>query len=97
MNILLHVYFLYKLALEFMHKLCEVLYLRKGFIQVFIGISLCFIAPITISQAFNNQDHPFFLIVLIIGTILLVSAIYFGYKGINNLLNGTLGPKDKLN
>ena len=69
-------------------------YLRKGFIQVFIGISLCFI---TISQAFNNQDHPFFLIVLIIGTILLVSAIYFGYKGINNLLNGTLGPKDKLN
>ena len=42
-------------------------YLRKGFIQVFIGISLCFIAPITISQAFNNQDHPFFIIVLIIG------------------------------
>ena len=72
-------------------------YLRKGFIQVFIGISLCFIAPITISQAFNNQDHPFFLIVFIIGTILLVSAIYFGYKGINNILNGTLGPKDKLN
>ena len=72
-------------------------YLRKGFIQVFIGISLCFIAPITISQAFNNQDHPFFIIVLIIGTILLVSAIYFGDKGINNLLNGTLGPKDKLN
>ena len=72
-------------------------YLRKGFIQVFIGISLCFIAPITISQAFNNQDHQFFIIVLIIGTILLVSAIYFGYKGINNILNGTLGPKDKLN
>ena len=72
-------------------------YLRKGFIQVFIGISLCFIAPITISQAFNNQDHPFFIIVLIIGTILLIYAIYYGYKGINNILNGTLGPKNKLN
>ena len=72
-------------------------YLRKGFIQVFIGISLCFIAPITISQAFNNQDHPFFIIVLIIGTILLICAIYHGYKGINNILNGTLGPKNKLN
>ena len=72
-------------------------YLRKGFIQVFIGISLCFIAPITISQAFNNQDHPFFIIVLIIGTILLICAIYCGYKGINNILNGTLGPKNKLN
>lgn len=72
-------------------------YLRKGFIQVFTGISLCFIAPITISQAFNNQDHPFFIIVLIIGTILLICAIYYGYKGINNILNGTLGPKNKLN
>ena len=72
-------------------------YLRKGFIQVFVGISLCFIAPVTVSQAFNNQDHPFFLVVLIIGTILLVLAIFYGYRGINNILNGTLGPKNKLN
>ena len=72
-------------------------YLRKGFIQVFVGISLCFIAPVTVSQAFNNQDHPFFLVVLIIGAILLVLAIFYGYRGINNILNGTLGPKNKLN
>ena len=72
-------------------------YLRKGFIQVFAGISLCFIAPVIVSQAFNNQDHPFFLFVLIIGAILLVLAIIFGYRGINNILNGTLGPKNKLN
>ena len=72
-------------------------YLRKGFIQVFIGISLCFIAPVTVSQAFNNQDHPLFIFVLIIGSILLVFAVYFGYKGIMNILNGTLGPKNKLN
>ena len=72
-------------------------YLRKGFIQVFTGISLCFTAPVIVSQAFNNQDHPFFLIVLIVGAILLVLAIYFGYRGIVNILNGTLGPKNKLN
>ena len=72
-------------------------YLRKGFIQVFTGVSLCFIAPVVVSQAFNNQDHPFFLIVLSIGAVLLILAIYYGYKGIINILNGTLGPKNKLN
>ena len=72
-------------------------YLKKGFIQVFSGISLCFIGPVLVSQAFNHQDHPFFFVVLIIGVILLVLAIYFGYRGISNILNGTLGPKNKLN
>ncbi|MBL6603823.1 MAG: DUF6095 family protein [Bacteroidetes bacterium] len=72
-------------------------YLKKGFIQVFTGISLCFIGPVLVSQSFNNQDHPLFIIVLIIGVIILILAIYFGYRGINNILNGTLGPKNKLN
>ena len=72
-------------------------HLRKGFIQVFVGISLCFIGPVIVSQAFNNQDHPFFLIVLIFGSIILIFAIFYGYKGISNILNGTLGPKNKIN
>jgi hypothetical protein len=70
-------------------------YLRKGFIQVLVGISLCFIGPVIVSQAFNNQDHPFFLIVLIFGSLVLIFAIFYGYKGISNILNGTLGPKNK--
>ena len=72
-------------------------FLKKGFIQVFTGISLCFIGAVLVSQAFNNQDHPLFIVVLIIGVIFLVLAIYFGYRGISNILNGTLGPKNKLN
>ena len=72
-------------------------FLKKGFIQVFTGISLCFIGPVLVSQAFNNQAHPLFIVVLVIGVILLVLAIYFGYRGISNILNGTLGPKNKLN
>ena len=70
-------------------------YLKKGFTQVLIGISLCFIGPVIVSQAFNNKEHPFFIFVLIIGTILLLLAIYYGYRGIVNILNGTLGPKNK--
>jgi len=34
---------------------------------------------------------------LIIGAILLLLAIFYGYRGIVNILNGTLGPKNKLN
>ena len=71
-------------------------YLKKGFKQVFIGISLCFIGPVIISQSFKNQDHPFFIIVLIIGSIISFLAVFYGYKGISNILNGTLGPKNKL-
>jgi len=37
-------------------------YLIKGFKQVIIGISLCFIGPVVISQSFKNQDHPLFII-----------------------------------
>ena len=70
-------------------------YLKKGFTQVFVGISLCFIGPVIVSQAFNNQDHPFFIFVLIFGSLLLILAIYYGYRGIVNILNGTLGPKNK--
>ena len=72
-------------------------YLKKGFIQVLIGISLCFIGPIVIFQSFKNQEHPFFIIVLIVGSILSFLAVYYGYRGISNILNGTLGPKNKLN
>ena len=66
-------------------------------ISILIGISLCFIVPVVISQSFKNQEHPFFIIVLIVGSILSFLAVYYGYRGISNILNGTLGPKNKLN
>ena len=72
-------------------------YLKKGFIQVLIGISLCFTGPAVIMFSFMNQDQPLFIIVLIVGSILSFLAVYYGYRGISNILNGTLGPKNKLN
>ena len=71
-------------------------YLKKGFKQVLIGISLCFVGPVVISQSFKNQEPPFFIMVLIIGSIISFLAVYYGYRGISNILNGTLGPKNKL-
>ena len=43
-------------------------------------------APIIINSSFKNQDHPFFIPVLGLGIILLLGAIYFGFKGIRTLM-----------
>jgi len=72
-------------------------YLKKGFKQVIIGVTLCFTGPVVIMFSFKNQDQPLFIIVLIVGSILSLLAVYYGYRGISNILNGTLGPKNKLN
>ena len=41
-------------------------YLKKGFIQVFQVFLFAFIGPVLVSQAFNNQDHPFFVVLIIV-------------------------------
>lgn len=43
-------------------------------------------APIVLNSSFKNQDHPMFIPVLGIGLVLLVAAIYFGFKGIRTLM-----------
>lgn len=43
-------------------------------------------APIILNSSFKNQDHPMFIPILGIGIILLIAAIYFGFKGIQMLM-----------
>lgn len=43
-------------------------------------------APIVLNSSFKNQDNPMFIPVLGIGIVLLVAAIYFGFKGIRTLM-----------
>ena len=43
-------------------------------------------APIVLNSSFKNQDHPMFIPVLGIGIVLMVAAIYFGFKGIRTLM-----------
>ena len=43
-------------------------------------------APIVLNSSFKNQDHPMFIPVLGIGIVLLIAAIYFGFKGIRTLM-----------
>ncbi len=60
--------------------------LLKG-IKLMGGTLLLLItAPIVLNSSFKNQDHPMFIPVLGIGIVLLVAAIYFGFKGIRTLM-----------
>ena len=46
------------------------------------------LAPIVLSQAFKNTGHPMFIPVLIVGIILFLLALYFGFKGVNQIVKG---------
>ena len=67
--------------------------LKKGLLKMGIFIVLCFISPVIIYQAFKNQSHPLFWIVLLVGISLSTTAIVYGFLGIRTLLNGLLGEK----
>ncbi len=67
--------------------------IKKGILKMGIFIVLSFFSPVVIYQAFKNEEHPFFWIVLIIGIILCITAIIYGFWGIKVLINGLLGQK----
>lgn len=48
---------------------------------------LMFLAPFIIYQAFKNQEHSYYLPVLIIGLIMAVAAIGLGFYSIKIILN----------
>jgi hypothetical protein len=50
-------------------------------------------SPVIVYQAFKNQNHPLFWIVLLIGISLSITAIVYGFWAIRILINGLLGEK----
>ena len=69
--------------------------LVKGLKFIFYTIFLMFLAPVVLYQAFKNQDHPFYIPVLIIGLILAVAAIGMGFYSIKIFLDALFGKKQK--
>jgi len=61
--------------------------LTKGVKRMFYTLALMFTAPIVLYQAFKNQDHPWYLPVLILGVILATAAVGMGFYGIRTLVN----------
>lgn len=50
------------------------------------ALPLVMIGPSVLYSAFNNQDHPFYLLVLIIGVIATFAAIFLMFKGIMTIV-----------
>ena len=62
--------------------------LVRGLKRLGFTLLLMFSAPIVIFQAFKNQQHPFYLPVLIVGLLLAVAAIIAGFSGIKLIVDG---------
>ena len=84
-----------KLPLNPYLRLMNKIDLQKGLQRVFYGILAAFIGPVVIMQAFQNEGHPWYWPVLLIGLLFFFGAIGFGFWGILTLVNALLGKKRK--
>ena len=65
--------------------------LLKGIKHLMYTLGLMFLAPVVLYQAFKNQDHPFYIPVLIIGLLLAIAAIGMGFYSIRIFMNALFG------
>ena len=68
--------------------------LKRGIKRLIVCVFLCFAGPIVLSQAFKNEDHPYFLPVLFIGLFTVISAISYGAWGILTITKALLQEKN---
>ena len=61
--------------------------LSKGVKYLAGSLPLVMIGPSVLYSAFNNQEHPFYIAVLILGIIATFAAIYLIFKGIVTMVN----------
>jgi hypothetical protein len=71
--------------------------LLKGGKYLAYTIALMFTAPVVIYQAFRNQEHPWYLPVLILGGILAIGAIAMGFYGIKTIVDALFGKGSEKN
>jgi len=61
--------------------------LFKGLKQLLIALALMFTGPFLLHTVLSNKERPFYYILLIIGIAICCLAIFYGFKGINTILN----------
>lgn len=65
--------------------------LIKGIKFLAYTIALMFLAPVVLYQAFKNQEHPFFIPVLVVGSLLAIAAIAMGFYSIKVIMDALFG------
>ncbi len=61
--------------------------LGKGVKFLAIALPLLFLGPSVLFSAFNNQDKPLYIPVLIVGLLVCGAAMFFIFKGIKTLVS----------
>ena len=61
-------------------------YLISGFKRLLITVFLMFIGPTILFQAFKNEEHQWYMIVLAIGLIICATAIFTLFSGIMSII-----------
>lgn len=56
-------------------------------------LALMFSGPVVLYQAFRNQDHPWYMPVLVIGCLLAIGAVGMGFYSIKTLVDALFGRK----
>lgn len=69
--------------------------LQQGLKRIGYAIVLAFTGPVIIMQAFKNEGHPWYWLVLGVGLLLILLALINGFRGISSLVEGLLGKKKK--
>ncbi len=64
----------------------------KHFAYTFV---LMFTAPLVLWQAFKNQEHAFYIPVLIVGVILAIAAIAMGFYSVQLIMNALFNSSKK--
>lgn len=61
--------------------------LAKGLKIMLMTLALMFLGPILIYIAFSNQEKVLYYPLLILGITSCICAIFFGFKGINTIMD----------
>lgn len=60
--------------------------LGKGIKFMAGALPLVFLGPVILFSTFKNQDHPWFIPILIIGFLAMIGAIFLLFKGLNTIM-----------
>lgn len=67
--------------------------LVKGLKYIGLTVFFMFVAPFTVYQAFKNDTHPMYIPVLIVGLLLAITAIAFGFYSIKLIMDAIFNKK----
>ncbi|SHJ03601.1 DUF6095 family protein [Aquimarina spongiae] len=67
--------------------------LGKGIQRMAMALLFMFISPVIIHSAFKNQDHPWYIPILILGLLGAGFAIFMAFKGLRTIMESLFGKK----